>query len=122
MQALISADESFAQQSWPAELLELRDKFTEGSKREIEILKEQHCIELAKTKEEHSRILSRTIERHEKELAKIKTDIESGVGNARTEEDANSSQENLLIRERCENHLNVSFFSKFLFFFVILIL
>ncbi|XP_046753841.1 centromere-associated protein E-like isoform X2 [Diprion similis] len=102
IQALLSADESDAQQSWPAELLELRDKFTDGSKREIQELKEQHTAELARLKEEHTRLLTRTIERHEDELTKIKA-VSRGSGKTGSE-DENLTSENLLIRERDNLH------------------
>ncbi|XP_046436296.1 nuclear mitotic apparatus protein 1-like isoform X3 [Neodiprion fabricii] len=102
MQALLSADETDAQQSWPAELLELRDKFTDGSKREIQELKEQHIAELARLKEEHTRLLNRTIERHEDELTKIR--VASRGGGKTGSEDGNLSSENVLIRERDNLH------------------
>lgn len=98
MQALLSADETDAQQSWPAELLELRDKFTDGSKREIRELTEQHSIELARLRDEHSRILSRNIERHSEEVNRIKAELQKNRSG-----DDNSDQENLLVRERYEN-------------------
>ncbi|XP_012253145.2 A-kinase anchor protein 9 isoform X3 [Athalia rosae] len=102
IQALLSTDESDAQQSWPAELLELRNKFTDDSKREIQELKEQHLLELARLKEEHSRLLSRSIERHEQELNKIRTELQD-TGKQRLE-GGDLSQENQLIRERDNLH------------------
>ncbi|XP_077272037.1 uncharacterized protein LOC143902746 isoform X1 [Temnothorax americanus] len=73
-QALLSV-EADKETNWPAELLELRDKFTSNAKQEIEELKEIHSAELAHLKDEHSCIVTRILEQHEKEIASFKSNI-----------------------------------------------
>ncbi|XP_071554140.1 uncharacterized protein [Temnothorax nylanderi] len=73
-QALLSV-EADKETNWPAELLELRDKFTCNAKQEIEELKKIHSAELAHLKDEHSCIVTRMLEQHEKEIASFKSNI-----------------------------------------------
>ncbi|KAG7207902.1 hypothetical protein KM043_009495 [Ampulex compressa] len=70
-QALLNM-ESDGEDNWPSELLELRDKFTNNAKCEIQELKQMHATELLRVKEEHSRSTSRMIERHQEEINKLK--------------------------------------------------
>lgn len=58
--------------SWPSELLELRDKLTSNAKREMQQLKETHAVEVHRLKEEHSKNVARMIDRHQEELSKIR--------------------------------------------------
>ncbi|TGZ57607.1 Uncharacterized protein DBV15_09844 [Temnothorax longispinosus] len=74
IQALLSV-EADKETNWPAELLELRDKFTSNAKQEIEELKKIHSAELAYLKDEHSCIVTRILEQHEKEIASFKSNI-----------------------------------------------
>ncbi|CAD6234489.1 GSCOCG00001950001-RA-CDS [Cotesia congregata] len=53
IQAIVSA-ESSSEENWPPELLELRNKFTNNAKRDIEKLKKDHLREINQLKEEHS--------------------------------------------------------------------
>ncbi|XP_074102979.1 uncharacterized protein LOC141530035 isoform X3 [Cotesia typhae] len=75
-QALVSA-ESYSEENWPPELLELRNKFTNNAKRDIEKLKEDHLREINQLKEEHSRNLSKTIERYQEEVNKLSIEIKA---------------------------------------------
>lgn len=72
VQALLSA-EGDKEDNWPAELLELRDKFTYNAKQETLELKKMHSAELARLKEEHSCIAARMLEQHQKEITRLKT-------------------------------------------------
>ncbi|XP_044599405.1 centromere-associated protein E-like isoform X3 [Cotesia glomerata] len=76
IQALVSA-ESSSEENWPPELLELRNKFTNNAKRDIEKLKEDHLREINQLKEEHSRNLSKTIERYQEEVNKLSSEIKA---------------------------------------------
>lgn len=71
MQALLSV-ETDKEDNWPAELLELRDKFTCNAKKEIQELKKMHGVELARLKDEHSCIVAQMLEQHQKEIANLK--------------------------------------------------
>uniref|UniRef100_A0ABD2XID6 Pericentrin/AKAP-450 centrosomal targeting domain-containing protein n=1 Tax=Trichogramma kaykai TaxID=54128 RepID=A0ABD2XID6_9HYME len=51
VEALIAADAESVEK-WPAELLELRNKFTSNMKREIQQLKERHVSEIKRVKQE----------------------------------------------------------------------
>lgn len=72
VQALLSV-EADKEDNWPAELLELRDKFTCNAKQEIQELKKMHGAELARLKDEHSCIVAQMFEQHQKETAILKT-------------------------------------------------
>lgn len=67
--------ESDKEANWPAELLELRDKFTCNAKQEIQELKKMHGAELARLKDEHSDIVARMLEQHQKEIVILKTNM-----------------------------------------------
>ncbi|XP_011334702.2 GRIP and coiled-coil domain-containing protein 2 isoform X2 [Ooceraea biroi] len=69
-QALLSV-EADKEDNWPAELLELRDKFTSNAKQEIQELKKMHNAELARLKDEHDCIVARMLEQHQKEIATV---------------------------------------------------
>ncbi|KAL0122153.1 hypothetical protein PUN28_007126 [Cardiocondyla obscurior] len=71
-QALLSV-EGDKEDSWPAELLELRDKFTCNAKQEIQELKKIHSVELARLKDEHSCIMTKMLEEHQKEIDMLNT-------------------------------------------------
>jgi hypothetical protein len=70
VQALLSVDK---EDNWPAELLELRDKFTSNAKQEIQELKKMHNAELIRLKDEYDCVVARMLEQHQKEIAAIKT-------------------------------------------------
>jgi len=72
VQTLLSV-EADKEDNWPAELLELRDKFTCNAKQEIQELKKMHDAELARLKNEHSCIVTRMLEQHQKEITNLKT-------------------------------------------------
>ncbi|XP_057326171.1 pericentrin-like isoform X3 [Microplitis mediator] len=82
IQALVSA-ESYTEENWPPELLELRNKFTNNARRDIEKLREDHLHEINQLKEEHSRNLSKTIERYQEEVNKLIIEIEAHNKNKR---------------------------------------
>lgn len=69
--------ESYTEENWPPELLELRNKFTNNARRDIEKLKEDHLHEINQLKEEHSRNLTKTIERYQEEVNKLIIEIEA---------------------------------------------
>ncbi|CAD1471579.1 unnamed protein product [Heterotrigona itama] len=79
IQALLTV-ESDAEDNWPAELLELRDKLTGNAKKEIQLLKKSHTEEVQRLKEEHSRNVARMIDRHQEELNKIKSECVQNYG------------------------------------------
>ncbi|XP_076236132.1 uncharacterized protein LOC143180351 isoform X3 [Calliopsis andreniformis] len=74
IQALLTV-ESDAEDNWPSELLELRDKLTSNAKREIQLLKETHAAEVHRLKEEHSKNVARMIDRHQEELNNIRKSV-----------------------------------------------
>ena len=92
--------------NWPPELLDIRNKFTNNAKREIEELKSLHADELKQLKDEHSRSVSRIIERHQQEMNKITTDRDVQIENCES-----STDKAVLIRERYL-HIPKSFFSE----------
>jgi hypothetical protein len=63
----LSVNDPDAEEHWPPEFLELRNKFTNNTWNEMQKLKERHTEELTRLREEHSRDLARTIEHHQKE-------------------------------------------------------
>ncbi|GJQ85469.1 hypothetical protein Trydic_g23892 [Trypoxylus dichotomus] len=48
---------------WPAELLQIRNRFTERYEKEIEEMKARHAQEIAQLKEEHFKVLNGALER-----------------------------------------------------------
>ncbi|KAK0179009.1 hypothetical protein PV327_007836 [Microctonus hyperodae] len=74
IQALITV-ETDNEDDWPPELLELRNKFTNNAKREMEKLKSDHASQIAQLKDDYSRNLSRTIERYQEEINKLSSEI-----------------------------------------------
>lgn len=65
--------ESDVEDSWPSELLELRDKLTSNAKREMQQLRHAHAEEVHRLKEEHSKNVARMIDRHQEEVSRIRT-------------------------------------------------
>ena len=55
---VLLTDDSERDDNWPNELSELRNKFTSNTKKEIEILKEQHIQELKRLKDEKNKKIS----------------------------------------------------------------
>ncbi|XP_018308232.1 A-kinase anchor protein 9 isoform X3 [Mycetomoellerius zeteki] len=74
-QVLLSV-ETDKEDNWPAELLELRDKFTSNAKQEIQELKKVHATELVRLKDEQSCIVTRMFEQHQKEITSLKTNTD----------------------------------------------
>ncbi|KAK0086003.1 hypothetical protein PV325_004077 [Microctonus aethiopoides] len=74
IQALITV-ETDSEENWPPELLELRNKFTNNAKREMEKLRSDHLLQIAQLKDDYSRNLSRTIERYQEEINKLSSEI-----------------------------------------------
>ncbi|XP_076684235.1 uncharacterized protein LOC143377145 isoform X2 [Andrena cerasifolii] len=72
IQALLTL-ESDVEDSWPSELLELRDKLTSNAKREMQNLRHAHAEEVHRLKEEHSKNVARMIDRHQEEVSRIRT-------------------------------------------------
>lgn len=68
--------ETDKEDNWPAELLELRDKFTSNAKQEIQELKKVHATELVRLKDEQSCIVTRMFEQHQKEITSLKTNTD----------------------------------------------
>ncbi|XP_076180017.1 uncharacterized protein LOC143153085 [Ptiloglossa arizonensis] len=85
IQALLMV-ESDVEDNWSSELLELRDKLTNNAKHEMQLLKDEHAIEVHRLKEEHSRKVTRMIERHQVELNKFRT---GGVPTYHGKQDSN---------------------------------
>ncbi|XP_063990407.1 golgin subfamily A member 4-like isoform X2 [Diachasmimorpha longicaudata] len=54
---VLLAVEGDPEENWPPELLQLRNKFTNNARREVEKLKESHQIEISKLKEEYTKAL-----------------------------------------------------------------
>lgn len=81
--------ESDSDENWPSELLELRNKFTSNTKREIQALKERHNLEVKRIKEDHNQIIHLL----QDEIKQIKSE---------THESLQSS----LIKERYETVIN----------------
>lgn len=79
-QALLSV-EADKEDSWPTELLVLRDKFTSNAKQEIQELKKMHHAELVRLKDEHDCVVTRMLEQHQKEMATIKANIPNAESN-----------------------------------------
>lgn len=48
---------------WPAELLQIRNRFTERYDHQIEEMKNQHAREIVQLKEEHFKVLNGALER-----------------------------------------------------------
>ncbi|XP_050311521.1 centrosomal protein of 290 kDa-like isoform X2 [Anthonomus grandis grandis] len=59
----LASSETDIDEDWPSELLQLRDKFADKYKKEIEELQEKHNNELTKLKDEHLKILNGALER-----------------------------------------------------------
>jgi len=74
VQTLLEADK---EDDWPAELLELRNKFTCNAKQEIQELKKMHSIELARLKDEHDCVLTQMHEQLQKEIAILQTNAQN---------------------------------------------
>lgn len=66
MQVLLAVEDD-SEDKWPPELLQLRNKFTNNSKKEIEKLRESHRLEISQIKEEYST----TIEHYDSEIKKL---------------------------------------------------
>lgn len=77
VQALLSV-EADKEDNWPAELLELRDKFTCNAQKEIQELKKMHGVELARLKDEHNCIVTQMLEQHQKEIVNVKHTDDKG--------------------------------------------
>ncbi|XP_011862266.1 PREDICTED: A-kinase anchor protein 9-like isoform X2 [Vollenhovia emeryi] len=87
--------EADKEDSWPTELLELRDKFTCNAKQEIQELKKMHCAELARLKDEHGCTVTRMLEQHQREIAILKTDNKPEVSCVRASENITKERDNL---------------------------
>lgn len=98
IQALLTV-ESDAEDNWPAELLELRDKLTGNAKKEMQLLKKSHTEEVQRLKEEHSRNVARMIDRHQEELNKIKSECVQNYG-VKRDSDKNTLTDNQAFEER----------------------
>ncbi|KOX75559.1 Pericentrin [Melipona quadrifasciata] len=98
IQALLTV-ESDAEDNWPAELLELRDKLTGNAKKEMQLLKKSHTEEVQRLKEEHSRNVARMIDRHQEELNKIKSECVQNYG-VKRDSDKNTLTNNQAFEER----------------------
>ncbi|XP_024943907.1 A-kinase anchor protein 9 isoform X5 [Cephus cinctus] len=104
IQALLSADTE-TEENWPAELLELRNKFTDNTRHEMQCLKEMHSVELQRLKEEHSRSLARIIDRHQEELTGLRKEYadqavtRKQLSSATLEDDLIAERDNL--RKSC---------------------
>ncbi|XP_043509217.1 pericentrin-like isoform X1 [Frieseomelitta varia] len=96
IQALLTV-ESDAEDNWPVELLELRDKLTGNAKKEMQLLKKSHTEEVQRLKEEHSRNVARMIDRHQEELNKIKSEC---VQNYSVKRDSDRDTDNQAFEER----------------------
>ncbi|KAL6263194.1 hypothetical protein P5V15_005994, partial [Pogonomyrmex californicus] len=96
IQALLSVDAD-KEDNWPAELLELRDKFTCNAKQEIQELKKMHGAELARLKDEHSCIVAQMLEQHQKEITifKASTDNKQEVSCVGASENILKERDNL---------------------------
>lgn len=97
VQTLLSV-EADKEDNWPAELLELRDKFTCNAKQEIQELKKMHNAELARLKDEHNCVMTQMREHHEKEFAILKANTRNG--NNKQEIGSIRSSENGIMEER----------------------
>lgn len=97
VQALLSV-EADKEDCWPAELLELRDKFTCNAKQEIQELKKAHNAELIRLRNDHDSILTKMLEQHEKETDILKTKTKNG--DEKEEVIYDKSLESSLIEER----------------------
>ena len=64
-------------ENWPTELLELRNKLTSNSKREIQALKERHSLEINCFKQESDLIIHELRE----EIKKIKSETHESLQN-----------------------------------------
>lgn len=69
--------ESESDENWPTELLELRNKFTSNTKREIQALKERHVQEIKRLKEESNQIINSL---HD-EIKRIKAETHESLQN-----------------------------------------
>lgn len=97
--------ESDVEDSWPPELLKLRDKLTGNAKKEMQLLKEMHVAEMQYLKEEHSRTVARMIDRHQEELHKIKSEYVKNFDEER-DSDRNSLIDHKIFEKRYLN-LNI---------------
>lgn len=91
--------ESDAEDNWPVELLELRDKLTGNAKKEMQLLKKSHTEEVQRLKEEHSRNVARMIDRHQEELNKIKSECVQNYG-VKRDSDRDTLTDNQAFEER----------------------
>ncbi|XP_067211849.1 golgin subfamily A member 4-like isoform X3 [Linepithema humile] len=97
IQTLLSV-EGDKEDNWPAELLELRDKFTCNAKQEIQELRKMHSAELACLKDEHDCLMTQMREQHQKEIAVLKTNTQNGDN--KQEVSSVRSSENSIMEER----------------------
>ncbi|XP_058802826.1 uncharacterized protein LOC131670866 [Phymastichus coffea] len=74
IEALITM-ESESDENWPTELLELRNKFTSNTKREIQTLKEKHLHEIRCLKEESNQVINELQE----EIRRIRTETHESL-------------------------------------------
>lgn len=98
MQTLLSV-EADKEDNWPAELLELRNKFTCNTKQEIQELKKMHNAELARLKDEHDCVMKQMCEQHQKEIIAI---FETNTQNDDNKQEVSNvrSSENSIMEER----------------------
>ncbi|XP_025158189.1 pericentrin isoform X3 [Harpegnathos saltator] len=75
-ETLLSVEED-KEDDWPAELLELRNKFTRNAKQEIQELKKTYSVELARLKNEHDFVVARMLEQHQKEISFLKRNTQN---------------------------------------------
>lgn len=98
MQTLLSV-ETDKEDNWPAELLELRNKFTCNAKQEIQELKKMHSAEVARLKDEYDSVVTQMCEQHQKEVIAI---LEANTQNSDNKQEVSGvrSSENSIMEER----------------------
>ncbi|XP_011164731.1 golgin subfamily A member 4 isoform X3 [Solenopsis invicta] len=106
IQALLSV-EADKEDNWPAELLELRDKFTCNAQKEIQELKKMHGVELARLKDEHNCIVTQMLEQHQKEIVNVKHTDDKGEISRVGVPSKNILEERNNLREACITLKNV---------------
>ncbi|XP_066586159.1 uncharacterized protein [Prorops nasuta] len=93
IQALLNGEEEMS-----SELLELRDKFTSNTRRDMEKMKELHSLEIVKIKEEAARNMVKLNENYQKELENIRLE-NNGI-----RPNTNNSAESRIVKERNNLH------------------
>ncbi|XP_033220646.1 golgin subfamily A member 4-like isoform X3 [Belonocnema kinseyi] len=105
IQTLLTIDAD-VEENWPSELLELRNKFTNNAKREIQELRDKHELEVKRLKEDHNiniNVANRTIKRYEEEIKKLKEECNRAIQSEQSGGEKMSLKKDLL-QERDNLH------------------